>query len=81
MSLRSGIYLTLNTLFAFYLVRRFSPDELMRLVILLGVVVAVVSLTMAIALPKYAFGAANSSLALKGHLVQKTSWDTLPFFF
>ena len=66
LSLRSGIYLTLNTLFAFYLVRRFSPDDLMRHLMLLGIVVAVVSLTMAVALPKYAFGPANSSLALQG---------------
>ena len=46
-------YLALDILFAFYLVSRFTPDELLRLFSVTGVLAVLSSICMALLLPKY----------------------------
>jgi exopolysaccharide production protein ExoQ len=72
-SLRSGIYLLFNTLFVFYLIQRFSSQELMRLFIALGVIVAVLSALTAIVLPNYSWTKVGSRMALQGVFVAKNT--------
>lgn len=71
LSLRSGGYLLVNTLFIYYLVQRFSLDGLMRLMMGLGVVVAVLSVATAIVLPEYAWSIAESHWVLQGAFIAK----------
>ena len=71
LSFRSGLYLLINTLFMYYLVQRFPLQELMRLMIGAGVVVALVSIATAIVLPGYAWGSAGSHVALQGAFIAK----------
>jgi O-antigen ligase len=55
LSFRCGIYLLLNTAFCYYLVQRFTLQQLMRLMMLVGCVVFVISGMVAAALPGYAW--------------------------
>ncbi len=71
LSFRSGLYLLIDTLFMYYLVKRFPLQELMRLMIGAGVVVALVSIATAIVLPGYAWGSAGSHFALQGAFIAK----------
>jgi exopolysaccharide production protein ExoQ len=71
LSLRSGLYLLLNTLLVYYLVQRYTLQGLLRLMMGLGVVVAVLSIATAIVLPSYALGIAGSHWALQGAFVAK----------
>lgn len=71
LSLRSGIYLLFNMSLVFYLVQRFSLQEMMRFFIALGVGVAVLSFATAILLPSYAWTRVGSRQALQGVFVAK----------
>jgi O-antigen ligase len=73
LSLRSGMYLALNTLFAFYLVRRLVTEQLMRLILLLGVVVSLVSIAVAVGLPQYGWSTAGSHPVLQGAFIAKNA--------
>ncbi len=52
-SLRSGTYYLLDTLFAIYLLSAFSLDELMDLMMMLGTTLAILSAVMVVAFPQY----------------------------
>ena len=80
LSLRSGLYLIINTLFMYYLVQRFSLQELMRLMIAAGVVVAMMSITTAIVLPSYAWGSAGTHIALQGAFIAKNVLGNVAVF-
>lgn len=71
LSLRSGVYLLINTLLVYYLVQRFTLEGLMRLVMGLGVVVAVASVLTAVLLPDYGLSMAGSHRVLQGAFVAK----------
>lgn len=71
LSLRSGLYLLVNTLLMYFLVQRFTLQGLMRLMMGLGVVVALLSIATAVVLPSYGLGVAGSHWALQGAFVAK----------
>jgi exopolysaccharide production protein ExoQ len=52
-SLRRGVFLFLSTLFAYYLVERFSPQEQMGLLVAAGVLAALGSIVAAVLFPQY----------------------------
>ena len=52
-SLRSGLYYLVDTLFAFYLLTAFSLEELMDLVMMLGTTLAILSAVMILAFPQF----------------------------
>lgn len=52
-SLRSGLYYLIDTLFAFYLLSAFSLDELMELMMMLGTTLAILSAVMIVVFPQY----------------------------
>jgi exopolysaccharide production protein ExoQ len=80
LSLRSGLYLLFNTLFMYYLVQRFPLQELMRLMIAAGTVVAMMSIATAILLPSYAWGSAGSHFALQGAFIAKNVLGNVAVF-
>jgi exopolysaccharide production protein ExoQ len=80
LSLRSGLYLLLNTMFVYYLVQRFPVQELMRLMLGAGAVVAVMSIATAVVLPGYAWGSAGSHVALQGAFVAKNVLGNVAVF-
>lgn len=80
LSLRSGLYLLLNTMFVYCLVQRFPVQELMRLILGAGAVVALMSIATAIALPGYAWGSAGSHFALQGAFVAKNVLGNVAVF-
>jgi exopolysaccharide production protein ExoQ len=71
LSFRSGMYLVFNTLFVFYLVKRFTLQQLMSLFIGLGVITAAISVATAIVLPNYAWTKAGSHIGLQGAFLAK----------
>ena len=80
-TVRTGLYLCLNTLFVYYLVRRFSPDDLMRLFIGLGVLTAALSLSMAIVVPSYAWTRSEGLPALQGAFSAKNALGQMCVLF
>jgi exopolysaccharide production protein ExoQ len=52
-SLRTGLYYLLDTLFAFYLLSAFSLEELMELMMMLGTTLAILSALTIVAFPQY----------------------------
>ncbi len=71
LSLRSGVYLLMNTLLVYYLVQRFTLEGILRLLMGLGVVVAVMSAVTAVLLPTYAWGKVGSQWGLQGAFIAK----------
>ena len=80
LSLRSGLYLLFNTLFIYSLVQRFPLQELMRLMMGVGVVSALMSIATAIVLPGYAWGSAGSHVALQGAFIAKNVLGNVAVF-
>src|ERR1700744_3068649 len=52
-SFRKGVFLLLGTLFAFYLVKRFSAIELGQIFVLAGVCAGVLGIVVSVLLPEY----------------------------
>ena len=52
-TIRRGTFLLLGTMLAFYLVRRFSVEELAQIVVLTGVIAGIAGILVSIALPSY----------------------------
>lgn len=80
-TLRTGIYLCLNTLFVYYLVSRFPANDLMRLFIGLGTLTALVSLAMAVLLPRYAWTISGGLPALQGAYSAKNAAGQMSALF
>jgi exopolysaccharide production protein ExoQ len=51
----NGIFYLIGTLFAFYLVKRFRPEQLMTLIMIVGTVVCVLDLLTVAFLPRYGY--------------------------
>jgi exopolysaccharide production protein ExoQ len=71
LSLRSGLYLLVNTLLMYFLVQRFTLQGLMRLMMGLGVVVALLSIATAVVLPSFAWTSVGSHWGLQGAFIAK----------
>lgn len=80
LSLRNAIYLVFNTLFALYLVKRFDPEQQMRLFLFLGAVAGVLSILVAVFLPKYGLAHTNGVLSWQGIFIQKNSLAEVMMF-
>ena len=71
LSFRSGVSLLFSTLFAFYLVSRFSREQQMQLVLLTGGCVAVFSVCLALGWPQYGIDHQVHEGAWQGLFTQK----------
>jgi O-antigen ligase len=72
LSFRCGLYLLLNTTFCYYLLQRFTMQQLMRLMMLLGCIIFVLSGILAVALPAYAWTKAGGEhMGLQGVFIAK----------
>src|ERR1700743_1104304 len=80
LSLRNAIYLVFNTLFALYLVKRFNPEQQMRLFLFLGTVAGTLSILVAVLAPKYGIAHTNGVLSWQGIFIQKNSLAEVMMF-
>ncbi len=71
MSLRSGIYLMVNTLFAFYLVARFSHRQQMELIVWTGACVVLLNIAFALLWPQFGLDHQLHEGAWQGLFTQK----------
>ncbi len=65
-SLEWSVCLAFNTLFAFYLCRRFSPEQQMRIVLLLGGICLALSICLALVFPRYGISNLGGTGAWRG---------------
>jgi exopolysaccharide production protein ExoQ len=73
-SFYNGVFYLIGTLFAFYLVLRFEPEEIMSVVKMTGIAVCTLSLLMVIVWPQYAVGSDDRyALFWKGIFIDRTS--------
>lgn len=73
LSLRTSVDLTMSTLFAFYLCEKFSTEDLMKVLMLTGVVAAALSFILVIVLPAYGIYHRDGSGAWQGIFSHKNS--------
>jgi exopolysaccharide production protein ExoQ len=52
-TVRRGVFLLLGTIFAFYLIRRFTADQLAQIIVVTGVVAGLLGIFVSVALPQY----------------------------
>jgi exopolysaccharide production protein ExoQ len=65
-SLKTSLYLALNTIFAFYLYRRFTPDQQIRLLLMLGWFCLVLSIVLSLFFPHYGIDQVTGENAWRG---------------
>jgi exopolysaccharide production protein ExoQ len=70
-SLKTTIYVALNTIFAFYLYRRFTPHQQLRLLIMLGWLCLAISIPLALFFPRYGIDYTLIQSSWKGMYGQK----------
>jgi exopolysaccharide production protein ExoQ len=80
-SIHFGIFLVINTLFAFYLVERFAPQRLMQLMIFGGTLAAFISLFLVVSLPKYGVVGIGRVGTWQGMFVTENSCAMAMLFF
>jgi exopolysaccharide production protein ExoQ len=81
-TIRGAVYISLSTLFCLYLLDRFEPDELFRLLMFAGTAAAVLSLAVVIAAPQYGVQArALGDSAWQGIFSQKNACGFMLTFF
>jgi O-antigen ligase len=80
-SMRSSVFLAFNTIFALYLIKRFTPEQQMRLFMLLGALAAFLSIGLALALPKYGVAHTNGVFSWQGIFAQKNNLGQAMTFF
>jgi O-antigen ligase len=73
LSLRSGLSLTVTTLFAFYLAERFQESELLELLVLTGACVGVLSVVLALFWPRFGLDHSLHEGAWQGIYTQKNA--------
>jgi exopolysaccharide production protein ExoQ len=71
LSRRTGTYLLLNTLFAFYIFKRFRPEQVMELLMMVGIGAIGLTIGFAIFLPQYGIDHAISGNPWQGPFVGK----------
>jgi len=88
-TVQGSMYLALNIVFAFYLLRRFSPNDFMRLLMMAGTIALFSSLFLVVAMPQYGimgrqwFNTAGwqGIFSQKNILGQAFCWLITPAFF
>jgi exopolysaccharide production protein ExoQ len=80
-SLRNSVFLGLNTLFALFLIKRFTPNQQMRLIMLLGTITAFLSIALALGAPKYGVAQTNGVFSWQGIFAQKNNMGEAMAFF
>lgn len=81
-SLEYSLWLAVNTLFAFYLYRRFSPERLIRLLLMLGWICLFLSIVLALFFPQYGVSKEFSGVkGWKGIYLQKNPCAEMTIIF
>ncbi len=82
-TLQKVIYLFVTTCFGLYLVERFSPRQLMQVVMITGAIAIIGSLVLAIALPRYGVftGRAEESSGWQGIYTHKNTLGLITMYF
>jgi exopolysaccharide production protein ExoQ len=79
-TLRRGTFLLLGTMFAFYLMRRFSVEQLAQIIVVTGVVAGVAGVLVSTALPSYGRDSFNGG-AWQGIFRSKNGCGQIMLFF
>jgi len=79
-TLRRSVFLLLGTIFAFYLVRRFTVEQLAQIVVVAGVVAGLLGIFVSIALPEYGRDSFNGG-AWQGIFRSKNGCAQVMLFF
>jgi exopolysaccharide production protein ExoQ len=82
-SLQKAFYLFVTTCFGYYLVERFSPRQLMQVVMITGAIAIIGSLVLAVALPRYGVftGRADESSGWQGIYTHKNTLGLITMYF
>jgi exopolysaccharide production protein ExoQ len=82
-SLQKVFYLLVTTCFGLYLVERFSPRQLMQVVMITGSIAIIGSLVLAVALPRYGIftGRAEESSGWQGIYTHKNTLGLITMYF
>jgi exopolysaccharide production protein ExoQ len=80
-SLVSSLYLAVDTLFAFYLYRRFRPAELMKILYLLGWICLAFSIVLALCCPLYGISHSDAMGAWRGMYPHKNLCAPMTAYF
>jgi exopolysaccharide production protein ExoQ len=82
-SLQKVAYLLVTTCFGLYLVERFSPRQLMQVVMITGAIAIIGSLVLALALPRYGIfiGRADESSGWQGIYSHKNTLGLMTMYF
>jgi exopolysaccharide production protein ExoQ len=79
-TLRRGVFLLMGTLFAFYLVRRFTPTDFAQIVVATGVLAGVIGIFVSVAFPSYGIDSFNGG-AWQGIFRSKNGCAQIMLFF
>jgi exopolysaccharide production protein ExoQ len=79
-TLRRGVFLSLGTVFAFYLVRRFTVESLAQIVVVSGFIAGVLGIVVSVALPQYGRDTFNGG-AWQGIFRSKNGCAQIMLFF
>ena len=79
-SSRRGIFLLLGTIFAFYLVRRFTAERLAEIIVVTGVIAGLLGIFVSVALPSYGLDSFNGN-AWQGIFRSKNGSAQIMLFF
>jgi len=79
-SLQAALYLALDTLFAFYLYRRFSHKQLLELFMMIGWICLIMGFTLALFFPQYGISNYEGEGAWRGISAQKNTCSLITTF-
>lgn len=80
-SLINSLYLAVDTLFAFYLYRRFSPEQLLRLLLIVGWICLTLSIILALFFPQYGIDHSTPASGWRGIYGHKNNCGEMTVFF
>jgi O-antigen ligase len=80
-SLINSLYLAVDTLFAFYLYQRFSPERLLRVLLIVGWICLTLSTIMALFFPQYGIDRLSPATAWRGIYGHKNNCGEMTVFF
>jgi O-antigen ligase len=80
-SLINSLYLAVDTLLAFYLYQRFSPEQLLRLLLIVGSICLTLTIILALFFPQYGIDHAASASGWQGVYGHKNNCGEMTVFF
>jgi exopolysaccharide production protein ExoQ len=80
-TLKNSVYLGINVLFAFYLSRRFSPQRLLQILLMVGTVSVILSIALSALMPRYGIDNAVGNNAWRGIYNTKNACAAMTTFF